>query len=171
MNGEKLITIRTPEPHDRTALRAIIEEVGVFSKEEIDVAVELIDIYLDNEEQKDYHFFTAVDGSNNILGYSCVGPTPLTVGTFDLYWIVVKPVFQHLGIGKRLLKHTEEWVRLRGGRLIIVETSSTAKYENARKFYIGENYRELVRIKEYYKTDDDLIIYGKYLSQPRSNVT
>jgi hypothetical protein len=57
-------------------------------------------------------------------------------------------------------------VKSQGGRLIIAETSSRPKYEKTRKFYLSNKYEELARIKDYYQIDDDLVIYGKYVSQP-----
>jgi ribosomal protein S18 acetylase RimI-like enzyme len=158
-------TIRMLERNDTTALRNILEEADVFSKEEIEVALELMDIYLDEPNQKDYHFYVAINQENEPIGYSCVGPTPMTAGTFDLYWIVTKPLVQQRGVGKQLLTFTEDWVRSQGGRLLVAETSSTEKYDRARKFYLAERFQEAARIKDYYKTGDDLVIFAKYLSQ------
>ncbi len=39
------------------------------------------------------------------------GPTPLTLGTFDLYWMAVDPKAQGHGIGKALVRWLEEHVR------------------------------------------------------------
>lgn len=158
-------TIRTLERNDTATLRNILEEADVFSKEEIEVALELMNIFLDDPNQKDYYFFVAVNAENQPVGYSCVGPTPMTAGTFDLYWIVTKPTIQQRGVGKQLLAHTEEWVRSQKGRLIVAETSSTEKYDKARKFYLAERFQEAARIKDYYKIGDDLVIFTKYLSQ------
>ena len=106
-----------------------------------------------------------MDGSGEIIGYYCVGPTPLTRGTYDLYWIAVKPSLHGSGIGKQLLHHAEEWVMAQEGRLIVAETSSQPKYESTRMFYIKNEYREVARVRDYYTVGDDLVIYGKYVSQ------
>jgi hypothetical protein len=50
-----------------------------------------------------------------------------------------------------------------GGRLILAETSSQMKYESTRQFYLRQGYRELSRIKDYYRLGDDLIVFGKYI--------
>ena len=70
-----------------------------------------------------------------------------------------------MGIGKQLLVHAEETIRKRSGNLVVAETSSQPKYDNTRKFYLHNAYAEMARLKDYYKPDDDLVIYGKYLSQ------
>ncbi|MBI2428206.1 MAG: hypothetical protein HYV29_05320 [Ignavibacteriales bacterium] len=54
-------------------------------------------------------------------------------------------------------------MKQRNGRLLIAETSSTPKYDKTRAFYERKGFRTLAHIKEYYKPDDDLIIYGLYL--------
>ena len=69
------------------------------------------------------------------MGYACFGPHPLTQGTYDLYWIVVDPVAQGHGIGHALLAGVEAEVLARGGRLLLVETSSTSAYASARRLY------------------------------------
>ena len=159
--------IRKLQQEDKEQIRTILEGTVVFTKEEIDVAVELMEIFLEDQDQHDYDMYTAVEQENDVLGFVCMGATPLTEGTFDLYWIAVKSSHHHRGIGKQLLEHAEGVVRSNGGRLLIAETSSQPKYDNTRSFYIKNHYQEVARIKNYYKQDDDLVIYGKYLSQPQ----
>ena len=160
-----MITIRQLQPADREPIWIILEETSVFSKEEIQIALELTDTALNDPSQNDYQIYSGISPEGNLLGYYCVGPTPLTIGTYDLYWIAVKPSIHNRGIGKQLLDHAESLISAQGGRLVIAETSSQPKYENTRKFYLRAGYKELARIKDYYKKDDDLVVYGKYVSQ------
>jgi ribosomal protein S18 acetylase RimI-like enzyme len=160
-----LITIRQLQLADKEPIRQILDETSVFTKEEIQIALELIDTALNDPSQHDYLIYSGVSPDGNLLGYYCVGPTPLTIGTYDLYWIAVKPSIHNNGIGKQLLDHAESLVGARGGHLVVAETSSQPKYENTRKFYLRAGYSELARIKDYYKKDDDLVVYGKYVSQ------
>jgi ribosomal protein S18 acetylase RimI-like enzyme len=160
-----LISIRKTCREDRDELAHILEETGVFTREEIDTAMELIDFATTDANQQDYTIYTGVDKTESIVGYYCIGATPLTHGTYDLYWIAVKPTFHGSGIGKQLLRHAEEWVSSHSGRLIVAETSSQPKYESTRMFYIKNKYREVARISNYYTVGDDLVIYGKYVSQ------
>lgn len=155
--------VRRTERQDFEAIRSIVTATGVFSTEEIGIAVELLEIYLNDPDQKDYELFSYVDGEEKVLGYICIGPTPATEATYDLYWIAVDPAAQSKGIGTVLLNYTEDVLRKRGGRLLIAETSSTSKYDNTREFYERKKFQKLAHIKEYYKPNDDLVIYGKYL--------
>ena len=162
---DTLITIRKLQHEDKEPIRQILQETDVFTNEELAIAIELIEIFLDDPKQQDYDIYTAVNEQSEIAGYVCLGPTPLTNGTFDLYWIAVKPSFHGQGIGKQLLRYAEANAQRNNGRLLIAETSSLPKYESTRMFYIKNQYAEISRITDYYRPGDDLVVYGKYLSQ------
>jgi len=163
---------RTPEEHaghirplmgpDREQILHILELTKVFSPEELEIARELIDTVLTKPGQQDYRI-DAYDEDGTVLGYTCIGPTPGTVGTFDLYWIAVHPALHGGGVGGALNAHVERTVRSLGGRLLIAETSSRPEYEATRAFYRGRRYLELARIPAYYRPGDDLVVFGKYL--------
>lgn len=125
--------------------------------------MELIDVVLEKPGQEDYIINVYEDGGE-VLGYYCIGPTPATQATFDMYWIAVKPDAQGKGVGKALDAHAEQILRSLQGNLVIAETSSQPRYESTRRFYTARGYAELARIRDYYRPGDDLVIYGKYLS-------
>ncbi|OGV48087.1 MAG: hypothetical protein A2X49_12810 [Lentisphaerae bacterium GWF2_52_8] len=154
------VSIRPLKRKDRAALEKIIRATNVFTEAEVDVALELIDIALDKKDQKDYIIFTAEkDGA--VAGYVCFGPAAATEGTYDLYWIAVDPTIHRSGIGKMLLKFCEEQVAQRGGRMIIIETSSMEKYSPTREFYIRNGYEVAAIIKDFYRVGDDRCIFVK----------
>lgn len=136
-------------------------DTGVFNAAEIDIALELIDVWLDRPDQKDYLAWVAADGADQVLGYVLIGPAPATVGTWDLYWIAVDPTRHNRGIGARLVAFVEEYTRSRGIRWMLIETSSLPRYEGTRAFYLRHGYPEIARVRDYYAVGDDKIIYGK----------
>jgi ribosomal protein S18 acetylase RimI-like enzyme len=138
-------------------------EARVFNQEEIDVAMELIDIVLKDEKQRDYKIDCMVDDQDQPLGYICYGPTPMTEGTFDLYWIVVDPNSQGEGIGSKLLDFLEKVLREIGGRMILAETSSIPEYEKTQRFYFQKGFQEVARVPDYYYPGNDRITYCKKL--------
>lgn len=162
-----LITIRKLKANDKKPIRQMLEGTDLFTYDEIHVAMEIIDSSLHEPNQDDYYPFTAVNENDDVIGFLCLGPTPITDGTYDLYWIAVQQPYQRRGIGNQLLQFAEEFVVSRNGRLLVVETSSQPKYEKTRLFYKKNNYGELARIKDYYRVADDLVIFGKYFSQTR----
>jgi hypothetical protein len=50
------------------------------------------------------------------------------------------------------------------GRRVYVETSSKAKYEPTRAFYVRCGYAEEARFRGFYAEDDDKVVYVKSLS-------
>jgi GNAT superfamily N-acetyltransferase len=154
--------IRPLRAGDRAPLKKLVEDTGVFSEAEVEIALELIDAVLTRPEQKDYHIAVS-DEAGQPVGYYCLGPTPGTKGTFDLYWIAVAPSQHGRGIGAALDAHAEAFVREAGGRLIIAETSSTRRYDGTRAFYHHRGYTEVSHIHDYYSPGDDLVVFGKYL--------
>jgi ribosomal protein S18 acetylase RimI-like enzyme len=135
---------------------------------EVQCALELIDVYLNNAEQKDYILACAVDESDQPRGYVCYGPTPLTIGTYDLYWIAVDPAWHGRGVGGRLMEFVEQAIcrptfSAASGRLLVIETSSLPRYEAARRLYQRHHYREVARIADFYAEGDDRVIYAKRL--------
>ena len=95
---------------DREPLRQLLIETDVFTAEEVEIALELIDICLDRPDQQDYIINTYQE-EGEAVGYYCIGPTPATEGTFDLYWIAVKPSLHGRGIGGVLNSHAESLIR------------------------------------------------------------
>ena len=154
--------IRPLRREDREPIHRLLRETDVFTEEEIEIALELIDMALDRPGQEDYIIYTHED-AGAVQGYYCIGPTPATDSTYDLYWIATKPSEHGKGIGGALDKHAAELIRSRGGGLVIAETSSRPKYEKTRRFYLSHGYAELARIRDYYRPGDDLVVYGKYL--------
>jgi ribosomal protein S18 acetylase RimI-like enzyme len=156
--------IRKLERSDREEIKQILEETNHFSEDEIKVAIELIDVYLNDEKQKDYIIYVKEDeNSKKAAGYICYGKRPLTDRTYDLYWIAVDPGIHGKGTGSMLVKHMESDLRSAGGNLILIETSGKAEYENERRFYLKNGYEVQTIIKDFYRGDDDLFIYRKYL--------
>lgn len=153
--------IRPIKKEDRRILFSILSESKVFTEEEIDVAMEIIDTVLNNRDQKDYIIYCIVDYQDQPIGYICYGPTPMTKGTFDLYWIVVNPKWQNKGIGSRLLNFLEEYVKRQGGRMILADTSSIPEYEKTHKFYTSNGFKEVARIFDYYYPGNDRITFCK----------
>jgi ribosomal protein S18 acetylase RimI-like enzyme len=155
--------IRPMSRSDKSVVMELIEATAFFRPDEILVAEELIDVYLNHPDQKDYDVVVAVNEEHEVTGYLTWGPTPMTLGTYDLYWMAVSPKHQGLGIGRRLVAWLEAKVAELKGRLIVIETSSTPRYEPTRRFYEGLKYRETARIPDYYQAGDDRVIYVKAL--------
>ena len=157
--------IRPLTRDDRAPVLRLLRDTGMFTEAEIAVAEEQLDIVLTQPAQKDYDIVVVTDAAGGVAGFLSWGPTPLTEGTYDLYWMAVAPDRQGQGLGKALVLWLEDRVRAARGRLIIIETSSQPKYHPTRAFYLGLGYKEAARIPDFYKPGDARVIYAKELAQ------
>lgn len=151
---------------DPTTVRRLAEATGFFRPDEVDVAVELVQERLRRGEASGYYFVFAESGLE-VLGYACYGPIACTLGSYDLYWIVVDPVHQRHGIGRTLMAEVERLVALAGGRCIYVETSGRPTYRPTREFYQGCGYQPEAVLQDFYAAGDDKVILRKRLTPGR----
>jgi D-alanine-D-alanine ligase len=149
-------------PTDGESVREILESHRLFWREEVELAVELVQERLLMGVQSGYQFLFAEQGGR-VTGYSCFGPIPCTRGSYDLYWIAVHHDMMGMGLGKELLKQSEQRVAAQGGRTIYIDTSSRREYEATRFFYERCGYRREAFLKDFYFPGDSKIIYAKSL--------
>jgi ribosomal protein S18 acetylase RimI-like enzyme len=144
---------------DRRRIEEITRAVLVFRDDEVPVALEVFDGAVGGSP--DYIALGAtVD--DRLMGWICWGPTPCTLGTYDLYWMAVDPTMQGSGIGAALLREMEG--RLAGSaRLIVVETAGRPDYRPTRAFYEARGYRKAAIIPDFYAPGDDQVVYVKHL--------
>jgi ribosomal protein S18 acetylase RimI-like enzyme len=160
MAPEGVGVISPAVPSDRPAIEAILHAAGLFSESEIKVALEVVDVYLFQDDQVDYQVFTSSRGGR-VAGYVCFGLNALTVGVFELYWLAVDPPCRGLGVGGALMEFAENESLRQGGRKIAVETSSRLDYRHTLDFYHRRGYREEARVSDFYSIGDDKIILVK----------
>jgi len=144
---------------DRRRIEEITRAVLVFRNDEVPVALEVFDGAVGGSP--DYIALGAtVD--ERLVGWICWGPTPCTLGTYDLYWMAVDPTMHGSGIGAALLREMEG--RLAGSaRLIVVETAGRPDYRPTRAFYEARGYRKAAIIPDFYAPGDDQVVYVKAL--------
>lgn len=159
-----MVNIREMQREDRDCIQNILHETKSFTKQEIQIAIEMVDVYLKNHLQKDYQIWTAVLENDTVAGFINYGPAPLTDSTYDVYWIAVSPSFQGKGIGTILMSFAEKKIKEQEGHMICIETSSTVQYDHTQKFYIGRGYILESRIKDFYRTGDDKLTFVKRLN-------
>jgi D-alanine-D-alanine ligase len=144
---------------DRDRIEEITRAVGLFREDETAVALEVFDEGVRGEAGNTYALLGAeVDGS--LAGWICWGPTPCTLGTYDLYWMAVDPQLHGSGIGSALLLEMER--RLLGlARLIIIETTGRPDYAATRAFYEARGYSPIATIPDFYAPGDDQVVFVK----------
>jgi len=155
-----LTTLRNLTAADRHRIEEISRAVGLFRADEITVALEVFDGA--TAGSPDYIALGA-EHEGRLAGWICWGPTPCTLGTYDLYWMAVDPALHGAGLGTALLHAME--ARLAGvARLIVVETAGRPEYAGTRAFYEARGYGAAARIPDFYAPGDDQVIYVKALA-------
>jgi len=150
---------------DRAAYLRIARDVGVFRAGEIRILEEVLEEY---EDYPDLYYFFVERQGDDIIGFAVLSWVDLTEFAWDLYWLVVDAPHQGQGVGKKLLKRVEEHILAKQKRAILrVETSRKKEFSHARRLYENRGFTEAGRIKDFYGTGDDLIVYKKDLRRPR----
>ena len=147
---------------DKPAVLRILRDTPEFKPAEVLVAVEVIDSYLSDPSGSSYRVVVA-ETDSRIVGYLAYGPTPLTEGTWDLYWAAISRELQGRGTGSALVTHAEAEIRKVQGRLALIETSSKPEYERARCFHRRMGYELACRVSDFYAPGDDKLIFVKKL--------
>lgn len=149
-------------PEDVEGLVQITADTGFFRPDEVVVAREVLTESV-KKDSGDYQVHVASD-AERLTGYICFGPTPMTNGTWDIYWIAVAPSHQGQGIGHSLMRLAEAEIRRMRGRMVVLETSSQEMYEPTRRFHRSLGYQEVSSIPDFYDVGDAKVTFAKTLS-------
>jgi ribosomal protein S18 acetylase RimI-like enzyme len=147
--------------HDLQPLRDLVGRLQDFTREEQQVALELIDEAA--KKNPEYEVMVALEG-DTLAGYVCFGKTPMTQATYDLYWLGVCPAQRKRGLGRALVDALSDQLTQRNGLLVRVETSSREAYGGTIDFYNAAGFAETARVPRFYAADDDLLIFTRALS-------
>ncbi len=154
--------VRQMTSRDKAAIVQILHDTPEFKPAEVLVAEEVLNSYLHDPSGSGYDVLVAEVGSS-VVGYICYGPTPLTEGTWDIYWMAVAPTEQGRGIGSTLLASAEGKIKEAQGRLALIETSSKPEYEKTRHFHQSQGYQLVCQLPDFYEPGDDKLTFQKRL--------
>jgi GNAT superfamily N-acetyltransferase len=154
--------IRPTERSEAELLIAMTDATGLFKPIEVEALREVFDDYF-AENHNLGHISVTCEESKQPLGFAYYAPAPMTDRSWYLYWIVVRKDVQARGVGSRLLRHSEEDIRSRRGRVLFVETGSLPHYELTRQFYLKHGYERHALLKDFYAAGDSMVIFRKEL--------
>jgi D-alanine-D-alanine ligase len=157
------VKIRTElRPEDRAPLAEILEAIGFFNAQELDVARELVEDRLARGQKSDYRFLVLED-EGVVLGYACWGPIPGTQSSAELYWIAVHPTRHGQGLGRALLDTTESWMARVGRTRVYLDTSMRPQYAPTRAFYLRCGYQIAAELPDFYAPGEGRATFLKLL--------
>ncbi|MBE9114690.1 GNAT family N-acetyltransferase [Lusitaniella coriacea LEGE 07157] len=160
--------IRPTTPDDTTALIALAQATGLFQPSQLEELGAMLANYFDDNNDRDRVWVT--DNDNAPVGVAYCEMEQMTDRTWNLQLIAIRPDRQRQGRGTRLLHYIEQLLTARGGRLLLVETSGLPDFDRVRAFYRKCAYNEEARIRDFYETGDDKIVYRKVLEYPKEKV-
>ncbi|WP_421796334.1 GNAT family N-acetyltransferase [Haliscomenobacter sp.] len=143
---------------DLPALKGVIDTSSLFPSEFLD---DMIASYFHQDNNTEF-WVTYVEKEPVAVAY--FAPERLTNGTYNLYLIAVHADHQGKTIGKSLIEFIEQFLKDRGERILLVETSGLPSFERTRAFYLKNGYTEEARIREFYAAGEDKVIFWKALS-------
>ncbi len=144
-------------------LVALTEATGFFNTEEAESVRHMLGEYFENPDSDEYIWLVyRQEASSPPLGFACYGPASFTIGTYDLYWIVVDKQHQDKKIGSALLEAMERDLSLRRARQLYIETSDKPQYAPTRAFYERRGYTLVAQFRDYYEVGDGKVVYCKW---------
>lgn len=159
MNSQINSNIRSVVPNDLSALKTVIDSSNLFPSDLLD---DMIANYFDGNNETDF-WITYEEDQPVAVAY--FAPERMTTGTYNLYLIAVHADYQGQGRGEAILKYIEQLLRMRGERILLVETSGLPTFERTRAFYLKCGYQQEAHIREFYAAGEDKIIFWKSLTE------
>lgn len=156
------LAITPSRADDLPAILAAARSVGVFNAEEVGTVQELFEGYLRDPQVSGYNFLSCT-AAGELLGFACWGPTALSQGAADLYWICTAQGAQGRGVAQALFAAVEAAVRQIGRWLIVIWTSSRPDYAPARRFYQRVGCELQTQITDFYDRGEDLCVFVRRL--------
>lgn len=154
--------IRSTTPDDTTALIALADATGLFPPSALELLRQMLTDSLGGNS--DTEAFWITDDDNGPVGVAYCEPERMTDRTWNLQLIAIHPDRQRQGRGTKLLRYVEQALTARRGRVLLVETSGLPEFDRTRAFYVKCGYEEEARIRDFYATGDDKVVFRKVLN-------
>jgi len=151
-------SIRPTIASDVAALKGIIDATDLFPSELLEDMIAPF-FGVPCEER----WLTAV-AADALAGVAYFVRERMTEGTWNLLLTAVHPNLQRRGIGTELMRFIEDTLTANGERILIVETSGLPAFLSTREFYQHIGYEEEARIRDFYKSGEDKVVFRKTLS-------
>lgn len=149
--------IRALSRADLPAVSTILDDTGLFPSE---MLPDMAEPFLDGSAA---HLWLVICEGEAVLGFAYVEPERMTANTHNMLAIAVLPARQNGGVGKALVGAVERHLAEKGGRVLLVETSSLTDYQATRAFYDGLKFTREARIRDFYSEGEDKIVFWKKL--------
>ena len=155
--------IRTVTPSDASTVVALAVASGLFGPDDAPVVEGLMDDYVSRTSAVGHRCVLDTDDAGHPRGVAYYEPAAAADRTWYLTMIAVTVDRQGSGIGRGLMAHVEQDLRSQDQRLLLVETSGVEDFARTRAFYDACGYDREARVRDYYATGDDMVLFRKAL--------
>jgi ribosomal protein S18 acetylase RimI-like enzyme len=152
------LNIRPTKFEDIPALKVVLEGTELFPSE---MLPGMVSGFLNDPESTEIWLTSESEGE--VIGFCYAVPEKLADGTWNMLAIAVLPAKQGKGAGNDIVKHLENYLKDKGHRILIAETSGTNQFVPTRAFYKKCGYSEEARIRDFWAAGDDKIVFWKAL--------
>ncbi|WP_170413665.1 GNAT family N-acetyltransferase [Ruegeria arenilitoris] len=149
--------IKPTSSDDIPGLKAVLDNTGLFPSE---MFPDMLAPTLSGETEA---LWLTCHSDDEAVGLCYIVPEDLADGTWNMLALAVRPDLQGKRLGAALVKAAEQYLKDKGQRILIVDTSGTDNFALARKFYAQNGYEEEARIRDFWAEGDDKIIFRKAL--------
>ena len=108
-------------------------------------------------------FWLTCHSNGEAVGLCYTVPEEFADGTWNMLALGVRPDLQGKQLGAALVAATERYLKDKGQRVLIVDTSGTDDFALTRKFYAKNGYEEEARIRDFWADGDDKVTFRKAL--------
>lgn len=150
--------IRPSVSHDIPALQHIADSTGLFPSY---LLPQMMHGFL-SEGDENSLWLTCEEGSR-ITGFCYAIEETFAAGTWNMLALAVLPDRQGNGTGRAIVATLEKLLRDKKNRVLIADTSGTESFAGTRSFYERCGYTQEARIRDYWGSGDDKIVFWKAL--------
>lgn len=143
--------------NDIPALNEVLDGTGLFPSE---MLPDMLAPALAGETQA---FWLSYHHGGKAVGLCYTAPEDLTEGTWNMRALAVLPALQGKRFGTALVAAAEQYLKNKGHRILIVDTSSGEDFARTRNFYVQNGYEEEARVRDFWAKGDHKVIFRKVL--------
>jgi ribosomal protein S18 acetylase RimI-like enzyme len=151
--------IRPTTPQDAASILSLAAALALFEPQQLEQLSLLF--AASTEANADPSPFWLVDdaGTAGICGASYCEPERMTEDTWNLQFIGIHPAHQRQGRGTALIQATEQSLRQRKARIMLVETAASMASNHT--FYTSCGFEREATIRDFYAAGEDKVVFRK----------
>jgi ribosomal protein S18 acetylase RimI-like enzyme len=152
------MNIRRTKSNDIASLMLVLDQTEIFPSE---MLPDMIGSSLDG--QSDAAIWLTCEQNETAVGFCYAVPEKFAEGTWNMLALAVLPSLQEQGVGRAIVQELEAILSKAGHRVLIVDTSSDKAFDGARAFYRKIGYAEEARIRDFWASGNDKVVFWKAL--------